>query len=278
MIYPEPRFSPAGDCFLLVEFGDEMSLRLNFLGHGLRLAIEESNLVGVIETAPGLSSAMLHYNPDKITYDDLAKEVAQLIDGFSYVNDIALDSRLFRIPVTYLDPWTKECIEDYKEEFADKKYDPDLIVEHNGLADTAEFIRIHSSTEYWVASLGFWPGLPFLMPLDPRCMLTAPKYNPPRTWTPQGTIGLGGATTAIYPIDTPGSYQIFARTPIPIWNTQKQFPEFENNVCLFHPADRIKFDPCSITEFEELEASVKEGRYQYNVVIDQKFSIKQHEA
>ena len=72
-------------------------------------------------------------------------------------------------------------------------------------------MRVHSGTEYWVASLGFWPGLPFMMALDPRCVLTAPKYNPPRTWTPQGTVGMGGASTAIYPVATPGGYQIFAR-------------------------------------------------------------------
>ena len=86
-----------------------------------------------------------------------------------------------------------------------------FVAELNGLKDVHQFVRVHSGTEYWVASLGFWPGLPFMMALDPRCVITAPKYNPPRTWTPQGTVGMGGASTAIYPVATPGGYQIFAR-------------------------------------------------------------------
>ena len=111
-------------------------------------------------------------------------------------------------------------------------------------------MRVHSGTEYWVASLGFWPGLPFMMALDPRSRLTAPKYNPPRTWTPQGTIGMGGAATAIYPVATPGGYQIFARIPVPIWDTKRRFPEFEKSICLFQPGDRVKFVPCSVGEFD----------------------------
>ena len=72
----------------------------------------------------------------------------------------------------------------------------------NGLADRDQLVRVHSSSEYWVASLGFWPGLPFLQPLDPRAMITVPKYNPPRTWTPQGTVGMGGSASA----DLPGQH------------------------------------------------------------------------
>ena len=72
-----------------------------------------------------------------------------------------------------------------------KKPDPELITELNNLESTDQFIRVHSSTEYWVAAIGFWPGLPFMMALDPRCKLTVPKYNPPRTWTPKGTVGMG---------------------------------------------------------------------------------------
>jgi urea carboxylase len=165
-------------------------------------------------------------------------------------------------------------VEDYCEKIAKKKPDPELVAELNDLADVNQFVRVHSGTEYWVASLGFWPGLPFMMPLDPRCMLTAPKYNPPRTWTPKGTVGMGGASTAIYPEALPGGYQIFARIPMPIWDTQQRFPPFENSICLFKPGDRVKFVPCTVEEFEHIEAQVAAGTYVYNVVEYQKFSVK----
>jgi allophanate hydrolase subunit 1 len=138
-------------------------------------------------------------------------------------------------------------------------------------------VRVHSGTEYWVAALGFWPGLPFMMALDPRCVLTAPKYNPPRTWTPQGTVGMGGASTAIYPVATPGGYQIFGRIPVPIWDTEKRFPEFSRSICLFRPGDRVKFVPVSVEEFEHVEAQVKDGSYVYNVVDYQRFSVRNYQ-
>jgi allophanate hydrolase subunit 1 len=127
-----------------------------------------------------------------------------------------------------------------------------------------------------VASLGFWPGLPFTMPLDPRCKLTAPKYNPPRTWTPKGTVGMGGSSTAIYPDRLPGGYQIFGRTPVPIWDPDKNFDVFKDSICLFRPGDRIKFVPCDYDEFEMIEKKVEDKSYRYDLIEEHKFSIKKY--
>jgi len=103
--------------------------------------------------------------------------------------------------------------------------------------------------------------------------MTAPKYNPPRTWTPGGAIGLGGASTAIYPEALPGGYQIFARTPVPIWDRARRFAAFEGSICLFRPGDRVRFVPCSVAEFEAIEREVADGIYQYNMVGYGKFSV-----
>ncbi len=276
MIYDQPKFLPGGDRYVLIEFGNEMSLELNFMAQGLGTAISDSGISGVIETAPCFASMLVHYEPDQIGFGDLQKVLSALIETLGPSDDLELPSRLFYFPTVYLDPWSKECIDDYCKNIVDKKYDPQLIVDENGLKDLDQFVRVHSGTEYWVASLGFWPGLAFMMPLDLRCMLTAPKYNPPRTWTPQGTVSMGGASTAIYPVATPGGYQIFGRTPIPIWDPDKRFREFESSICLFQPGDRVKFVPCTIDQYEEAEARIKEGTYVYNVVEYQKFSVRQY--
>jgi urea carboxylase len=278
MIYEEPKFLPGGDRYMLIEFGNEMNLELNFMGQGLGTAITESKTKGVIETAPCFASMLVHYDPDEISFGDLRKEMVSLIGSLGPSEDIELDSRLFYFPTVYLDPWTKECVEDYCNKITKKKWDPEFVAELNGLENVQQFVRVHSGTEYWVASLGFWPGLPFMMPLDPRCMLTAPKYNPPRTWTPQGTVGMGGASTAIYPVATPGGYQIFARIPVPIWDTKQRFPQFENSIVLFQPGDRVKFVPCSVEEFEYVEAKVAEGTYVFNVVEYQRFSVRNYKT
>ncbi len=276
MIYEQPRYLPGGDRYVLIEFGNEMNLELNFKAQGLATAIEEQKTKGILETAPCFASMLIHYEPKEISFTDLQLEMGRLIDSLGPSDNIELESRLFCFPTVYLDPWTKECVADYIEKIAKKTTDPEYVAELNGLSSVEQFVRVHSGTEYWVASLGFWPGLPFMMPLDPRCMLTAPKYNPPRTWTPKGTVGMGGASTAIYPEHLPGGYQIFARTPVPIWDTNKRFPVFERSICLFQPGDRVRFVPCSVEEFNEAERQVEEGTYQYNLVEYQKFSVAQY--
>jgi allophanate hydrolase subunit 1 len=250
-----------------------MNLELNFMAQGLAGAIAEARIEGVIETAPCFASMLVHYEPELIGFEDLAVELARLVAGLGPSDALELESRLWYFPAVYLDPWTRACVDDYIAKIAPKTPDPELMVELNGLRDTDDFVRVHSGTEYWVASLGFWPGLPFMMALDPRAKMTAPKYNPPRTWTPGGAIGLGGASTAIYPEALPGGYQIFARTPVPIWDRTQRFAAFEGSICLFRPGDRVRFVPCTIAEFEAIEREVADGTYQYNMVGYGKFSV-----
>ncbi|TSD90047.1 carboxyltransferase domain-containing protein [Mycobacterium sp. KBS0706] len=276
MIYETPAFRPGGDRYMLIEFGNEMNLELNFMAQGLATAIAEQKTRGVIETAPCFASMLIHYEPDEISYADLSRELERLIAALGPSDDIELESRIFYFPTVYLDPWTRECVQDYIAKIAPKQTDPEFVAELNGLTDVQQFVRVHSGTEYWVASLGFWPGLPFMMALDPRCKLTAPKYNPPRTWTPKGTVGMGGASTAIYPEHLPGGYQIFGRIPVPIWDPEKRFDVFSDSICLFRPGDRVKFVPCTVEEFEEAERRVADGSYVYNLVEYQKFSVRQY--
>ncbi|MEE2984356.1 MAG: allophanate hydrolase subunit 1 [Pseudomonadota bacterium] len=277
MIYETPTFSPGGDRYMLIEFGDEMNLDLNFLGQGLAEALDGGTIPGVIETAPCFATTLIHYEPEIIAYVDLKQEVSRLFDSLGPSEDIEMDSRLFYFQTLYLDPWSRECINDYREKInPDKEQDPEFIARVNGLEDVSQFVRVHSGTEYWAASLGFWPGLAFLMPLDPRCRLTVPKYNPPRTWTPQGTVSMGGMSTAIYPVASPGGYQLFGRTPVPIWDRDRKFEEFNGELCIFRPGDRLKFVTCSMEEYEEVDRKVQEGTYKYNIVEYQRFSVRKY--
>ncbi len=229
-VYDEPIFKPGGDKYMFIEFGNVMDIEINFTAQNLAKSIKDKKIKGVYETAPCFASMLIHYNPDEIRFDDLKNEMKSLIKSLGPTDDIEINSRIFSFPTVYLDKWTKECIEDYSNKIVKKTPDPEFIAELNNLENTDQFVRVHSGTEYWVSSLGFWPGLPFMMPLDPRCKLTAPKYNPPRTWTPKGAIGMGGSSTSIYPDRLPGGYQIFGIIPVPIWDTQKSFPVFEESI------------------------------------------------
>ncbi len=275
-IYDIPKFLPAGDKYMLIEFGNVMNLELNFTAQNLAKAIKDNKIKGVYETSPCFASMLVHYEPEEIKFNDLKKELKTLVDSLGPSDDIEINSRIFSFPTAYLDKWTKECVEDYSSKIAKKKPDPELITELNNLESTEQFVRVHSGTEYWVSAIGFWPGLPFMMALDPRCKLTVPKYNPPRTWTPKGTVGMGGASTSIYPDRLPGGYQIFGIIPVPIWDTKKSFPVFENNICLFQPGDRVKFVPTTYEEFDHVSKKVEDGTYDYNIIEYQKFSVKNY--
>ena len=275
-VYDEPVFKPGGDKYMFIEFGNLMDLEINFTAQNLAKAIHDNKIKGVYETAPCFASMLIHYDPDEIKFNDLKNEMKSLIKSLGPTEDIEINSRVFSFPTVYLDKWTKECIEDYSSKIAKKTPDPEFIVELNNLKDTDQFVRVHSGTEYWVSALGFWPGLPFMMPLDPRCKLTAPKYNPPRTWTPKGAVGMGGSSTSIYPDKLPGGYQIFGIIPVPIWDTQKSFSVFEDSICLFKPGDRVRFVPTTYEEFDHIASKVKDKSYDYNIIEYQKFSVKNY--
>ena len=246
MIFDKAEFKPGGDRAILMLLGDEMSFDLNFLVHSVARGIRESSIRGVVELIPEMASILVSYDPDLIGYEDLVPELDAIHAATGGSGSQELDSRLFYVQLLYFDPWTRACVDDYRAKMKDKAWDGDLLVGLNGLSGLDELKRVHAATEYWVAALGFWPGLCSLLPLDPRSLLTAPKYNPPRTWTPKGTIGLGGAITCIYPDQTPGGYQIFARTPMPIWDRRQRLAAFKDSLALFRPSEVPRALPVGI--------------------------------
>ena len=274
MQYAEPRFLPAGDCFLLIEFGDELALELNFQAQAVTRAVTEQAIRGVTDMVPFFASLLVEYEPDAISFDDLIRELGRLCATLAADSELELDSRLLYLPAAYLDPWSGEAIDRYIATLnPNKERDPQFVARINNLESVEQLVRVHSGSEYWVAQLGFWPGTPFMIPLDPRCRLFAPKYDPPRTFTYAGTIAMGGGSTGIHPVDSPGGYQLFARTPVPIWDMQRRLSAFGDAPYLLRPTDRIKFIPCSIEEYHEIARQVADGSYEVNIVGYQKISL-----
>src|SRR5439155_857801 len=126
------------DRYVLIEFGNEMNLELNFMAQGLASAIEQNRTKGVIETAPCFASMLVHYDPDAIGYGDLRKEMTALIAALGPSEDIELDSRLFYFPTVYRDPCTKACVDDYCAKIVKKEPDPEFVARINGLADAEQ--------------------------------------------------------------------------------------------------------------------------------------------
>jgi len=279
MIYEQPKVLTGGDRYVTVEFGNELTIDLNFMAQGLARVLKEERTKGVIETVPCFASLLVHYEPERISHRDLSRELLRLAGQLGSIENVTLDSRLHYIEALYLDPLTKACIDDYVAKIAPKEYDPAFVARINGLADARHLARVHAGTEYWVAAIGFYPGIPAMMALDPRCVISAPKYNPPRTFTPAGTIGMGGVSTTIYGVESPGGYQLFGHTPVPTWDPRHRFRNaFEGGLVLLRAGDRVRFIAVEPEQHEEVTRLVAEGRYVHKIEGYQRFSVRAYKA
>src|SRR5690606_20230408 len=131
----------------------------------------------------------------------------------------------------------------------------------NGL-DSREQVRdILFQASYLVLGLGdVYLGAPCAVPIDPRHRLLTSKYNPARTFTAEGTVGIGGVYMCIYGMDSPGGYQLVGRT-LPIWNKFLKNPVFQNDEpWLLRFFDQVRFYPVSEAELTTLREDFREGR------------------
>jgi urea carboxylase len=247
MIYESLRYLNSGDQFLTIEIGDEMSLKANFKVIGIDKSIKQAEIAGVIETLPGWRSMLLHYDSLRIRTTDLISEIQKAVEQVSEVTSVP--SRLIELPVKYKGKWG-----------------PDIgfVAEQNGLM-VEEVVRTHTETIHWVGMVGFTPGSPQLMQLSPAQLLSVPKYKSPRLYTPQGTIGLGGSLTAIYPVPSPGGYQMIGLCPVPVYDRFQSLEAFEESPVLLKIGDRIKFVSVDVEDFDSIRQQVWECTYKFNI-------------
>jgi KipI family sensor histidine kinase inhibitor len=247
MIYELPRYLYSGDQYLTIEIGDEMTLEANFKVIGLDLVIKEARIKGFIETFPGWRSLLLHYDLTAIRTKDLVSELKQIVEQIPEVKEVP--SRLIELPVKYGGRWGPDL---------------EFIAKSNHIPPE-EVVRVHSETIHWVGMIGFTPGSPQLMQLKPSMLLSVPKYTSPRIYTPMGTIALGGSITAIYPVVSPGGYQMMGLTPVPIYDRFQSLSIFEKSPVLLRIGDRIKFVSVDVEEFDYIRQKVWECSYEYKV-------------
>jgi len=126
------------------------------------------------------------------------------------------------------------------------------VAEFNSLSED-DVITIHCSVACLVYMLGFTPGFCYLGGMDKRN--ATPRLEAPRLKIPAGSVGIAGEQTGIYPLESPGGWQLIGRTPLRLFNPDTR-PEF-----LFSAGDYIRFYPVERDEFERIAAAVAEGTY-----------------
>jgi len=269
---PEVLFRQAGDGFLQVEYGvvPRFNLVDSFRVLTVNATVKDKNIPGLYETVPGIRTNLFHFDPEVLTVQRLINEIKEAEERLAHVEDIEFESRLISLPIAFEDSETKKAVDKYVKEVRPgapnviNGYNIEYMAMCNGVS-VEDIKKMVCGTEWYNSGNGFWPGGGFFWPLDPRCAIVVPKYNPPRTWTPEGTVGIGGPCLYVYPTPTGGGYQLFGRT-IPIFQFAQKHSLFKQSPTFFRAGDRIKFFEVTEAEILYIYRHVHEATdYQYDI-------------
>ncbi|MHC1704809.1 MAG: 5-oxoprolinase subunit PxpB [Tenuifilaceae bacterium] len=229
------RYIPSGDSAFIIKAGNEISIDINRTIRKLLIRIEQEKMEGIIDFIPSYNELMVCYNPTIIGYRKLL-DTLRSID--KEIESIELpESSIIHVPVFY-----------------GGDFGPDLheVADFNSISED-EVIRIHTLTKYLVYMLGFTPGFCYLGGMDER--IATPRKQSPRIKIPAGAVGIADKQTGIYPIESPGGWQIIGQTPLKLFDPNRK-PEF-----LIQSGDYIQFKSVSINEFNNITSKVTEGTY-----------------
>jgi inhibitor of KinA len=233
---------PLGDSVLIVrvreQFEDAPEETLDEVLRTLQ-QLRNAAIPGVIEVAPAYTSVAVFFDPSAVAkatgvahdvFESLAARIRAAVAGGGQPGRMKRSpSRGVEIPVCY-----------------DPEFAPDLddVVRHAGIS-AKEVIDLHSAAEYRVACIGFVPGFPFLTGLAKE--LATPRRDTPRKEIAPGSVGIGGAQTGIYPLRSPGGWNLIGRTPLKLFDPAKNPP------ALLRAGDRVRFRAITREEFESMQ-------------------------
>lgn len=215
------RIEAVGDRCLLVGLGTEVDPATSARVHALVRRLREQPIAGVRDVVPAFTTVALHYRPECFGPSPFAALREQLLERLSRPLEATADSGcVVEVPVCY--------------GTTDKDYGPDLaeVAQRCGLSP-AEVVERHLASAHRVYMLGFAPGFPFIGGLDPT--LSMPRRAQPRTRIPPGSVAIAREQTCIYPLETPGGWNLIGRTPLRLFDPAAEVP------CRLAPGDTIRF-------------------------------------
>lgn len=219
-----------GDSAVSAQFGEEICPEINQQVTALRDAMEEAAAKGEIqglgELVPTYCSLLINYDPLVLGYDELAVKLEELSQSLVVKSDT--DRLVVEIPVAY-----------------GGEYGPDLaeVAAAHGMTEQ-QVIEIHSQPEYPIYMLGFVAGFPYLGGMSEK--IATPRKESPRLKIEAGSVGIAGSQTGIYSVESPGGWQIIGRTPLKLYDTDREQP------VLLSAGQYIKFKPISGAEYEAM--------------------------
>ena len=213
-----------GDSSVLIVFGDTISPEINRRVTAAVQLIKEQRIEGIVDMIPAFASLLINYNPMVISYDSIRRRLERILK--MDVRGEEGRKRVFEIPVCY-----------------GGRFGPDLdnIAAHAGLTPE-EVVDIHSSRDYLIYMLGFLPGFCYLGGLDER--LHTPRLTTPRVSIPAGSVGIAGSQTGIYPLNSPGGWQLIGQTPLRLYDPKREkaiLVDAGMNM-IFYPIDEAEYE------------------------------------
>ncbi|SCV03168.1 LAME_0H08262g1_1 [Lachancea meyersii CBS 8951] len=266
---PKVSYRQAGDRYILVEYGEnEMDLNISYRVNRLINLVEKNKTVGIVEMSQGVRSVLIEYNGYDITQKQLLETLIAYEKEIKFDNHWTIKSKVFKLPLAFEDSETLECVKRYQETIRAKApwlpNNVDFIADINGITHKQVEDMLYSA-RFLVLGLGdVFLGAPCAVPLDPRHRFLGSKYNPSRTYTKNGTVGIGGMYMCIYAMDSPGGYQLVGRT-IPIWDKLKLGAHSTEHPWLLTPFDQVEFYPVSENDLNRFTEECGNGQFPVQV-------------
>lgn len=225
----------SGDSALFIRTGNEIRSELSLFNKSLADEIIRLAPGGVIECVPSYTGVMVYYDPLIISYEDMSSFALSIKTDKVRADEFVSGGII--IPVAY-----------------GGEYGPDIshVAEKNRLTP-GEVALIHTTGIYTVHMLGFTPGFPYLGGMDTR--LSTPRKKEPALHIEAGSVGIADDQTGIYPVDSPGGWQIIGRTPLILFDPERR-PE-----CLLQAGSRVKFRAVDNYEFWYICELIENGEY-----------------
>ncbi|MFZ3576876.1 5-oxoprolinase subunit PxpB [Virgibacillus sp. DJP39] len=227
---------PLGDSGVKVLFHEKVTPELNSAIQEFCQKLSTHPINGVIEWVPAFDSVGIYYNLHSISYDEISNLIKKL--HIKRIKSTVNTKRLVHIPVVY-----------------GGEYGPDLerVAKHSDCT-TDEVVELHQEGSYLVYMLGFLPGFPYLGGMTSR--IATPRLKEPRAKITAGSVGIADTQTGIYPVQSPGGWNIIGRSPINLFDTNS------SNPIVFRAGDYVKFYAISTDEFTNTKDKVENGIYE----------------
>jgi inhibitor of KinA len=225
------KLEPLGDSAVVATLGSGIDAKTVTAVQRWSETIMAAGGRGIVDVVPAYSTFTVFYDPGQFSPSagDAFEQVCRFVESCApnvKRHSRRSKSKTVEIPVCY-----------------GGEFGPDIaeVAERAGMT-VVQVAALHARADYQVHAIGFTPGFPYLGGLP--AALNSPRRSAPRARVPAGSVGIGGAQTGVYPVASPGGWQLIGRTPLRLFDADR------SPAALLRNGDRVKFKAISAEEFE----------------------------